>query len=99
MSYEYRVRCCAFSGNYQEDWLRNYCLLSCWFRQVVHEKLYDEVLEKLKKAYALVMPRMGDPLDGMPLSCSHFRSWLQSRDNLKLDRSGSNVCPMHIKFY
>ena len=32
--------------------------------QVIHEKLYDEVLSKLKKAYEQVMPRMGDPLDG-----------------------------------
>ena len=31
--------------------------------QIVHEKVYDEVLERLKKAYAQV--KIGDPLDGM----------------------------------
>ena len=30
--------------------------------QILHEKIYDEVLEKLKKAYSQV--RIGDPLDG-----------------------------------
>ena len=32
-------------------------------RLIVHEDLYDEVLEKLKKSYASIMTRMGDPLD------------------------------------
>ena len=31
-------------------------------RLIVHEDLYDEVLEKLKKSYASIMTRMGDPL-------------------------------------
>lgn len=32
-------------------------------RLILHEKVYDEVLEKLKKAYASIMGRVGDPLD------------------------------------
>merc|ERR1712113_94110 len=32
-------------------------------RLIVHEDLYDEVLEKLKKSYASIMGRLGDPLD------------------------------------
>ena len=38
--------------------------ISFSYAQVVHESLYDEVVDRLKKAYAKVMPRMGDPLDG-----------------------------------
>lgn len=33
-------------------------------RIMVHESLYDDVVERLKKAYSLVTPRIGDPLDG-----------------------------------
>merc|ERR1719495_309121 len=32
-------------------------------RLIVHESKYDEVLEKLKTAYASIMKRIGDPLD------------------------------------
>ena len=32
-------------------------------RLLIHESKYDEVLAKLKKAYASVMKRVGDPLD------------------------------------
>merc|ERR1711970_114501 len=32
-------------------------------RLIIHEKLYDVILERLLKAYANVLPRMGDPLD------------------------------------
>ena len=33
------------------------------FRLILHESVYDEVLEKLKKSYASIMTRKGDPLD------------------------------------
>ena len=36
--------------------------------QIVHETVYDEVLERLKKAYAQV--KIGDPLDGIAM-CNH----------------------------
>ena len=32
-------------------------------RLLIHESKYDEVLAKLKKAYASIMKRVGDPLD------------------------------------
>ena len=32
-------------------------------RIILHESVYDEVLERLKKAYASVFTRIGDPLD------------------------------------
>jgi len=32
-------------------------------RLILHESVYDEVLEKLKKSYASIMTRKGDPLD------------------------------------
>jgi aldehyde dehydrogenase family 7 protein A1 len=32
-------------------------------RLILHEKVYDEVLGRLKKAYAKVLTRVGDPLD------------------------------------
>jgi len=32
-------------------------------RLIIHETLYDEVLEKLKKAYSSIVGRVGDPLD------------------------------------
>jgi len=32
-------------------------------RLIIHESVYDEVLEKLKKSYASIMKRIGDPLD------------------------------------
>jgi aldehyde dehydrogenase family 7 protein A1 len=32
-------------------------------RMILHEKVYDEILQKLVKSYSLVMPRIGDPLD------------------------------------
>jgi len=32
-------------------------------RLIIHESLYDEVLERLKKSYASIMTRRGDPLD------------------------------------
>ncbi|MFH4979009.1 hypothetical protein AB6A40_005718 [Gnathostoma spinigerum] len=32
-------------------------------RLIVHEKIYDEVVVRLKKAYAQLEPRIGDPLD------------------------------------
>jgi len=32
-------------------------------RLILHESVYDEVLEKLKKSYASIMNRKGDPLD------------------------------------
>lgn len=32
-------------------------------RMIVHEKVFDEVVDRLKKAYAKVMSRIGDPLD------------------------------------
>merc|ERR1712128_36974 len=32
-------------------------------RLIIHESLYDIILERLLKAYANVLPRMGDPLD------------------------------------
>ena len=30
---------------------------------ILHESVYDEVVEKLKKAYGSIMTRRGDPLD------------------------------------
>ena len=33
-------------------------------RQIVHEKVYDTVLQRLVKAYAQVVKRTGDPLEG-----------------------------------
>ena len=32
-------------------------------RLILHESVYDEVLEKLKKSYASIMKRKGDPMD------------------------------------
>merc|ERR1711970_341258 len=32
-------------------------------RLILHESVYDEVLEKLKKSYSSIMTRLGDPLD------------------------------------
>ena len=32
-------------------------------RLILHSSVYDEVLEKLKKAYGSIMTRRGDPLD------------------------------------
>ena len=32
-------------------------------RLILHEKVYDRVLEGLKKAYASISKRIGDPLD------------------------------------
>merc|ERR1712241_469740 len=32
-------------------------------RIILHEKVYDQVLERLKKAYASIVTRIGDPLD------------------------------------
>ncbi|XP_023349089.1 putative aldehyde dehydrogenase family 7 member A1 homolog [Eurytemora carolleeae] len=32
-------------------------------RLILHEKVYDEVLEKLKKSYSSIVKRVGDPLD------------------------------------
>ena len=34
-----------------------------FLRLIIHESVYDEVLEKLKKSYASIMKRIGDPLD------------------------------------
>lgn len=36
--------------------------------QIFHEKVYDTLLEKLKKSYAQIMKRVGDPLEGEDLS-------------------------------
>ena len=30
---------------------------------ILHEKVYDQVLERLKKAYGSILTRHGDPLD------------------------------------
>ena len=32
-------------------------------RIILHEKVYDQVLERLKKAYASIFKRVGDPLE------------------------------------
>ena len=32
-------------------------------RLILHEKVYDEVVERLKKGYANILGRLGDPLD------------------------------------
>lgn len=32
-------------------------------RLIIHEKVYDEVLQKLKQIYKQIMNRVGDPLD------------------------------------
>ncbi len=32
-------------------------------RLILHEKVYDQVLERLKKAYASIFSRIGDPLE------------------------------------
>jgi len=32
-------------------------------RLIIHDDIYDEVLERLKKSYASIMTRLGDPLD------------------------------------
>lgn len=32
-------------------------------RLILHEKVYDEVLERMKKAYASIFSRLGDPMD------------------------------------
>ena len=39
------------------------CCNSFGFRLILHDSVYDEVLEKLKKSYASIMKRKGDPLD------------------------------------
>lgn len=36
-------------------------------RLIVHEKVYDEVLSRLKQIYKQVMNRVGDPLEGSTL--------------------------------
>ena len=41
----------------------SHCIEFFMFRLIVHENLHDEVLEKLKKSYASIMKRLGDPLD------------------------------------
>ncbi len=33
-------------------------------RLFIHEKLYDESVDRLKKAYAQIITKLGDPLDG-----------------------------------
>ena len=44
-------------------WCVNNVLYDCIFEhQILHEKVHDVVVEKLKKAYAQL--RIGDPLDG-----------------------------------
>ena len=32
-------------------------------RLIVHEKVHDQVVERLKKAYASILQRLGDPLE------------------------------------
>lgn len=36
-------------------------------RLIIHEKVYDEVLSRLKKAYSQIINRIGDPLDSKTL--------------------------------
>lgn len=34
-------------------------------RLFIHEKLYDDAVERLKKAYSQIVTKLGDPLDGL----------------------------------
>lgn len=36
-------------------------------RLIIHEKVYDEVLKRLKQIYGQIMNRVGDPLDNKTL--------------------------------
>jgi len=63
-------------------------------RLIVHEDLYDEVLEKLKKSYASIMGRLGDPLDdGTLYGPLHSKvgvdSYLQTIEDAKA--AGGNI--------
>jgi len=40
--------------------------------QIVHESVYDDMLQRLVKAFSRVMERMGDPLDRTLTFC-----WIQ----------------------
>merc|ERR1712168_796955 len=61
---------------------------------IVHEDLYDEVLDKLKKSYASIMGRLGDPLDDGTLygplhSKVGVNSYLQTIEDAKA--AGGNI--------
>merc|ERR1719397_1260554 len=63
-------------------------------RLIVHEDLYDEVLEKLKKSYASILGRLGDPLDDGTLygplhSKVGVNSYLQTIEDAKA--AGGNI--------